>query len=253
MLSKLRRLAPVVFLALVIALGWAPSASAHAAYKDSDPGDESSISTAPSSVWAEFTEPLSDASSLTIFDPCGTQVDAGDVQISGYRMTVSMASDKRGEFTVRFVANSSLDGHTTNGDFTFAATDGKDCAGASEEQPTGDKPQRDQDTSDPSDDSAPADTSPASDEAASQTGDTNSKEDQDTARGNRSGGKNGTDRGGKKSAGIELALDNAPAPSKQPTLLGDMPWGAFGLALLFALLIGAAGGKVYAGIMGPRA
>ncbi|MEA2434094.1 MAG: copper resistance protein [Actinomycetota bacterium] len=253
MAARFYRGLPVALIAFALTLSWSAPASAHAAYKDSDPADESTISSSPTSVWAEFTEPVSDASTLKIYDPCGEQVDGGDVERSGYRMTVSMSSDRQGEFTVRFVANSSLDGHTTSGEFTFTATDGAPCAPpADEKDDTGttkpDSPRNDQaEQSDAAEEPVPATQDDPVTEAAGSDNNGNTSASDGTNGGR--GGKSGGDR--KKE--IQLAADKEPPAPKGPSLFGDMPWGSFGMALAFALVIGAAGGKVYAGIMGPRA
>jgi methionine-rich copper-binding protein CopC len=245
MVCQWRRVLPVAVLALSVGLGWAGTASAHAAYKDSDPADESTVSSSPASVWAEFTEPLSQASTLKIFDPCGSQVDAGDVQIAGYRMTVSMSSQMAGEFTVAFVANSSLDGHTTNGEFTFISSSGDPCTSGSDDKTGASQPdaQSSDQTAVASETQAPA----AEENAAPKSTDSADGATSDASAKDRGKSKR------KPRADIELAADQTPEPPSEPSLFGDMPWGSFGVALLFALLIGAAGGKVYAGIMGPRA
>ncbi|HEV3473139.1 MAG TPA: copper resistance protein CopC, partial [Actinomycetota bacterium] len=73
------------------------AAYAHAAYKDSDPKDEASVSSPPSSVWAEYTEPVQEGY-LNIYDPCGARVDDGNTQVTGYRMTVGMSADRAGTY-----------------------------------------------------------------------------------------------------------------------------------------------------------
>jgi methionine-rich copper-binding protein CopC len=244
--------------AIAVVVAWAvlliQPAQAHAVYKDSDPADESTVSSAPSSVWAEFSEPPADgASTLQIFDPCGAQVDLGDSSSSGYRTTVSMNGVIAGEYTVRFHVVSGLDGHETTGDFTFTATEGDPCNG-DEGSGTSSKPKR----STTSKGTAPGttDASPAQDDdgglpvADSQTGSSSS------------GGhshhhvheSHSAHHRHKREAGAgpgDLAAANVPL-EKAPGILSDMPIGGLILALSMAALVGCAGGKIYAGIMGPR-
>jgi methionine-rich copper-binding protein CopC len=129
--------------------GWAilrvAPAQAHAAYKTSDPADESRVSAAPASVWAEYTEPPGPGSTMSITDPCGRRVDDGDVSHDGYRMSVGMSSDRAGTFTVSWYAVSTLDGHPSRGSFTFTATTGSPCPGSEKEG--GSEPEEEKETS----------------------------------------------------------------------------------------------------------
>ncbi|MBA2725471.1 MAG: copper resistance protein CopC, partial [Actinobacteria bacterium] len=74
-------------------------AFAHAAYKESSPADKSTVSSPPTEVWAEFTEPPAQSSQLEIYDPCGERVDSGSASILAYRMTTTMSSDRQGTYT----------------------------------------------------------------------------------------------------------------------------------------------------------
>lgn len=100
------------------------------------------MSSPPSEVWAEFTEPPAPGSTLKVYDGCGAQVDNGDSRVEGFRF-----------------------GRTAGGD------------------------------------------------------------------------------------GLDLARDTE-RPKKG--LMDGIEWGEFAFALAIAAVIGAAGGKVYAGIVGPR-
>lgn len=116
-----------------------PTALAHAAYESSDPANGSSVSSPPSRITAEFTEPVTEDSRLQVFDPCGTQVDNGDSLIAADRITVTMSGDKQGTYTVNFGVISAVDAHPTNGSFTFTSTSGEFCPGEEpvEEEPAG--------------------------------------------------------------------------------------------------------------------
>lgn len=126
-----------LLLATLVAAGpGAPRAEAHAAYKDSDPRNRATVSSPPSSVWAEFTEPVQNGARLDVFDPCGVRVDQGDATASAYRVTVSMSADKAGTYRVAFRVVSSLDGHPTSGAFTFTASSGAPCESDEGAEPT---------------------------------------------------------------------------------------------------------------------
>ena len=240
----------VVALLAVVALP--TPARAHASYKTSDPPNRSKVGSAPASIWAEFTEPLASGSYLQVFDSCGERVDNDDTQISGYRMSVTQNSARSGTYTVRFRALSTLDPHEVNGSFTFTATDGEPCPGA-EPQPDPeepDEPERDE----PSETGAPTEDGPdvaIGDDAEADPGE-----------GSTSGGRKDTspERKAKPTGGKEdrkprnatrVLAQRRDRPERG--LLDDIPVGSFAISLAISALIGAAGGKVYAGIMGPRA
>lgn len=234
----------------------AAPAFAHAAYSDSDPQDKETVDSPPEEVWAEFTEPVVDDSKLEVFDPCGRQVDHGDSVVTGYRITVGMSGEAAGLYTVRFAVVSAVDGHPTNGEFTFEAGNGAPCPG-SEPASTGGE----QDGSN----SASGQTDGARARAASDA----SAREQAAANPAAAPGSDAASEGdrvkgtkvGKQSQSSRRARDRGPgvvdlatADERRPSFtsgISDIPWGAFAVALVFAGLIGAAGGFVYAGIV-PR-
>src|SRR5687768_5482312 len=123
----MRRLLGLSVVALSIAAFSVP-AFAHAAYESSDPADGSTVSSPPSRVIADFTERLQPATSrLSVYDPCGAQVDNGDSLIANDRITVSMSANKQGTYVVRFQAHSDVDGHVTTGEFSFTSSGGSPC------------------------------------------------------------------------------------------------------------------------------
>ena len=127
MTSHRARLVATAVVALAIVGGTSAPASAHAAYKNSDPADETSVSSAPSQIWAEFTEPPGPGSFMEVFDECGEQVDAGDSRNDGYRIYLSMSGTRSGTYRVTFNVASATDSHVTRGEFTFMAASGEPC------------------------------------------------------------------------------------------------------------------------------
>lgn len=255
--------------ALLLTLLVAPPAYAHAAYESSDPGNQTTVSSPPSRVTAEFTEPVVDESRLEIFDPCGSQVDGGDSFVAADRITVSMSADKQGTYTVRFSVISAVDSHPTNGEFTFTSTGGAPCPGAEpeEEEPTGsggggnDASGSGGGSSDSSDSSGGVST--GSDSSTSrvrmdpragnrnpQTTDKQGRLEDDVDRARDGGGSREADKGF-ENASAAMA-PSALSASDIENIWEGIPLGGFIAALLVAAAIGGAGGLVYAGIMGPK-
>lgn len=249
-MPKLLALLVVALLTGAIALP--DTARAHAAYKDSEPADKSTVGSPPSRVTAEFTEPLAGGSFLQITDACGDRVDSGDVSIVGYEMSVSMSGSKSGRYSVFYRAHSQLDPHVVEGTFTFTATSGSSC---------------------PSDEAAPRpadETEPEREAGGDGPSSTNRQVDlaQGPSRGSRGGG--GGARGPERASAPRSSspppgrppssaqVPNLVAPEEdeqadRPSVYEGIPLGPFLAGLLLAALIGAGGGKIYAGIMGPRA
>lgn len=237
-------------LAALVVISLAPTAAyAHAAYKDSDPRDEATVSSPPSSVWAEYTEPVEEGY-LRIFDPCGVQVDDGNTQATGYRMTVGMSADRAGTYRVDWKAASAIDPHVTSGTFTFTVTDGEPCASSDEEATA---PEEDDDSGrrDRSDDtSAPRESAAArSDERAAPTDDRRKDGRDAEVKGRRQVRNRPSGNAARGDDNITLAQS---APAAERGLWDGIPFGGFLLAMAVAAAIGAAGGRIYANIMGPR-
>ncbi|HYO61166.1 MAG TPA: copper resistance protein CopC, partial [Actinomycetota bacterium] len=221
-----------------------------------------------SQITAEFTEPLTDSSSMSVFDPCGSQVDHGDSNPNGYNMSVSMSGDKAGTYTVQFKAQSALDAHVTSGSFTFTSSGGDPCPG-SEPPPDpggggsgggggggsggggsgegGSGGGRGGGT--PQDPAAPA--APGGSETAGSGGG-------GAGRGNGGGSATGTPRarsnprstGGGRQAPVAIQNTGSTAPAEQPAPW-DLPLSGVAMAFALCVMIGAAGGRVYAGIVAP--
>lgn len=244
----------------------APAAFAHAAYKSSNPADGSTVASPPGSVTAEFTEPLTNSSSLRVFDPCGEQVDNGDSRISGYEMSVSMAGSRAGTYTVEFSAQSALDSHVTGGSFTFTSSGGDPCPGS--EPPPDPGPGGGGGSGggggggsggggSTGGGSGGGSTSPGG--SGGSTGPSASGNGGGSANG---GGQNGGDRGGRGPRGgggsgggsatqPPVAFENTGDTAPGGPAPWDLPVGGVVLALALCVMIGAAGGRVYAGIVAP--
>lgn len=252
--SALVRLAALGLLTSILVIPLGSTASAHAAYKDSDPADESSIARVPAEIWAEYTEPPSQGSYLSVFDPCGEQVDTGDSRPEGYRLYVGVSADRAGMYRVEWFVDSSLDNHPTRGTFTFTVTEGESCPGAA--RPDADEEPRDRDRPAQRDGSSqPADAAgdrQASDDPAGASGDggrQTGRHDQHRGRAEKSE-RNGQSDGGELAATGAPSSFGGPEAPKEPGLLSDIPIGGLVIALSMAAAIGAAGGFIYAGIMG---
>ncbi|HYI46269.1 MAG TPA: copper resistance CopC family protein [Actinomycetota bacterium] len=263
MTSHRARLVATAVVALAIVGGASAPASAHAAYKNSDPADESSVSSAPSQIWAEFTEPPGPGSFMEVFDECGEQVDAGDSRNDGYRIYLSMSGGRSGTYRVTFNVASATDSHVTRGEFTFTVSSGEPCPGdgpAELKEPRERERDREQppNSSADTDDATGADDAPPSDDP--DQADTNGgggvgrDRDQsgDGGRDERSNDrqKNGPERDRSDDQDQAAAVDvNEP---KEPGIFTGIPIGGLLAALLMAAVIGAGGGLIYAGIMGYR-
>jgi methionine-rich copper-binding protein CopC len=229
------RRAIVLGLVGVAMLVLAPPAFGHAAYKESSPADESTVSSPPSEVWAEFTEPVTDESFLLVFDPCGRQVDNGDSAPSGFRVTVTMSGGAAGKYRVEFHVISELDGHHTNGDFTFTSTGGEACPGteAPEEESAGGASES------KGGGGAPSETEVGKAGGAKAGG---AKTD---------GGKAASASGSRGREALERRDPSRKILAAERGDLDEIPIDALLWGYAVAALVGAAGGFAYSAILGP--
>lgn len=235
--------------AIVCALG--TPAGAHPAYKDSSPGARSTVSQPPSEVWVEFTERI-EGGSITVHDPCGERVDHGssEMNLTQDRLTVGTHGDKAGTYTVDWSVLGS-DSHRTSGRFTFSSSGGQQCPQARDDDP----PRRRSETETERDRTRSRQTTTQQDT----TSDDDEGGSAPRARGddNRDGRarreRSRTDP--KRRAAREDAPEVAQGPSLDDTesvsVWEGIPMPEFLMALGVAAAIGAAGGRIYAGIMGP--
>lgn len=260
--------------ALSLVLGSAAPALAHAAYESSDPDDGSSVSSPPSRVIADFTEPLTEGSMLAVYDSCGRQVDNRDSLVASDRLTVTMSGRYRGVYSVSFNVVSAVDSHNTKGTFTFTVTGGAPCPG---EEPSEEESEQ---TSDGGGNNNPGSSSSSGSGGSNDSTSTSdsrgggsdaSRPSSEGGRPGQSGGRDGgqrkTDGGGDRfrqnnSGGEPLsakvpnlnpASASGQAEEAAPSVWDGIPMGVFWVGLALSTVIGAAGGKIYAGIMGWRA
>jgi methionine-rich copper-binding protein CopC len=248
--------AALAAIAVLVALGALVSpARAHAAYKDSDPPDEGTVSSPPSQVTAEFTEPLANGSYLQVFSPCGDRVDGGDVSIVGYEMSVSMGSSYAGLYSVDYRAFSQLDPHVTTGTFTFTSTGGDPCPGDEPDDPDPARPQPGDGPLERQSGDGPGSTAGSGGGGGPRaSGDAEAREEAADGSRQPTQGRGRRSQGSSGPGGFRLAQDADPAPDDEaPPVWEGIEPAPFLAGLGLALLIGAAGGKIYAGIMGPRA
>lgn len=225
-------------------------AFAHAAYKDSDPKDEATVSSPPSSVWAEYTEPVQEGY-LNIYDPCGVRVDDGSTQVTGYRMTVGMSGERAGTYSVQWKAASAVDPHVTSGTFTFTVTSGEPCASEEEEDPA--REEQDEQAEDDSQEGGNVSGGGTDDEGSQGRSARVDKPRQKTdsvVKGTRQFRDRGRPSGAEGEEEIDLA--QSAASNDERGLWEGIPLGGFLLAMAIAAAVGAAGGRIYANIMGPR-
>lgn len=229
----------------------------HAAYKSSEPPNGGRVSSPPSRITAEFTEPLAGGSYLRVTDPCGERVDNGDVQISGFNMSVTMDGASMGRYVVFFQAHSQLDPHVTRGEFSFSATSGARCASAGGGDQSVDEGSERSGSEDGS--TAPADqgregtSSSEGTRADSAAGGEESSRDGRDAGGARADSRDADLRRGEQGARVPNLAAASREEAEKPPVWDGIELEPFLTGLLLAAIIGAAGGKIYAGIMGPRA
>jgi methionine-rich copper-binding protein CopC len=244
---------PALILGALIGVALIPQQSlAHAAYKDSDPKDGETVSSPPSRVTAEFTEQIvEDYSYLEVFDPCGRQVDNRDSLVVHDRITLSISGEARGVYVVRFNVVSAVDGHPTVGSFDFTASGGSECPAqkpppAQQEASSGGKGPG-------SSTDAGSGTSAAPVSGSSGSRDNSPRGDAGTkVRGKRTGERDAPRARDEETAGDALAAASPSPEQRRASVWEGIPMGWFAVALGMAAIVGAAGGFVYAGIVGPR-
>jgi copper transport protein len=138
----LKRLGPV-FALLVVLLAFPGSASAHAIPVDSDPPSGSVAPTAPTIVKITFSEsPDPGFSHIEVFDASGRRVDQGDSRLdpndTGSLIVSLSAPLPDGIYTAAWRALSNVDGHVTQGAFSFGV--GNVAAPAATAQPAAGTP-----------------------------------------------------------------------------------------------------------------
>lgn len=99
--GSLLALAPIVSASAAVAPQYQDS-------EDSEPGNGSSVQTAPPSARATFSEPLDDSSTMAIVNECGERVDGSNPSASLNEITVSLTEGHySGKYTVSYTASAS--------------------------------------------------------------------------------------------------------------------------------------------------
>jgi methionine-rich copper-binding protein CopC len=255
------RLAAIAGAATVFVVLFTGTAQAHATYKSSNPADESTVSSAPSQITAEFTEPMSNGSYMTVWDPCGEDSSSGSSQ-TGSSMSVGNTSTAAGTYSV-FWRAVSIDSHVTEGTFTFNVSSGEPCPGEEPPEDPGTAPRGGASgTGGSGSGSASSSTggsgSDGADGSSSDAGSGTASGKEDGGRHSGKHGGNEKDRGGKgngtggkdDAGGTSLAADSGPDAPEPPSALEGIPLGGLLFTLAVAAFIGAAAGKIYVSLSG---
>lgn len=218
---------------------------------------------------ADFTERLVEGSNLVVYDPCGQQVDNGDSLVVNDRITVTMSGSHEGLYTVTFDVVSAVDSHPTNGSFSFTSG-GQPCPGeepaAQPEQPSGGGGGGGGSSDAGGTGSGSASSSRSANGVSVASGSSaqaggaraastrDGRQKQDAAVSRRPGQK----RPGQEDLSAVVPNVNPASASGEtetiaPSVWEGIPMGVFFVGLALSMVIGAAGGKIYAGIMGWRA
>jgi methionine-rich copper-binding protein CopC len=257
----------VVAAVAAVLLLQATPATAHARYEGSSPGDGETVGSPPSQVQADFSEPVTSDSYLEVTDPCGEVVSGASEPVAD-KVTVSMSGSRSGTYSVYYRVQSTVDSHVTDGSFTFTSSGGDPCPGAEPEPRDGGGNDPGENPGGPGDGSEGDDPgSGGSEDTSSDPADTSSDVTTDDESGDiqRSGSGNGKGQGGGNKKGgsgsngdgggggeLELSLQNEERERRGPDPW-DLPRDGLIAGLLIAAAIGAAGGRIYASIVGPRA
>ena len=113
-----RRLPAVVALALVVLVGSAAPAAAHASLESTDPAAGAVLDGSPDAISLRFSEPVEvQAGAVRVFDGRGERVDDGAVERDGTTVRLPVDLDDGGYVVTYRVV--SVDGHPISGGFTF--------------------------------------------------------------------------------------------------------------------------------------
>ena len=247
----MKRRLVVSLLLLVFLAVWPRTAVAHPAYKDSDPKAGATISAPPTEVWVEFTESIEEGY-VHVYDPCGERVDHGEPErnLTNDRITVGTHGDKAGAYRVHWEVLGS-DSHITRGEFSFSSSSGDTCPVSDEDdqEPEPEKPPNDNDR-------AETDTnSTTTDDPGSPRERSDAVESERRERTERNASRQRQVTTGDRDADTDTLAQDETLDAEETSARGiwdGIPIGDFMVALAVAALIGAAGGRIYAGILGPH-
>jgi len=261
MLSRTAHAAALVVVSGSLVLGYATAALAHATYESSEPPDEGTVASPPSQVSAEFSEPLIPENSfMDVTDPCGADV-GGATTVTAKSMTVQQSGTHAGEYVVSWKAHSSVDGHVTEGTFSFTSTGGDECPGEGGGGAGGTR-SRSGGGSGGSSGGGGASGDGGSGGGASTGGASsgNGGAGSDTSGERRTGGNERDRRSTGKHRGGKHSSDPVPAVAQRaesdvpdvPSALEGLPLDGLAITLAVAALIGAAAGKIYVSLHGDE-
>ncbi|HVL64895.1 MAG TPA: copper resistance CopC family protein [Actinomycetota bacterium] len=123
----------IVILAVLLVSTAAP-AFGHGEEITTDPEDGARLDAPPSEVGVALTEPPARGSTIRVLDGCGDDV-VGRVSIAGPEMVARIRGGQPGRWRVRWAAISAVDGHPTQGRFSFRVAGESDCAAEPEPDP----------------------------------------------------------------------------------------------------------------------
>lgn len=111
-----------VLLCVLLAVGWAPPASAHAELVSSTPAAGAGLTEMPARVRLTFSGAVRTPAFVEVSASGGSQVTTGPAHIRGRQVTRRLTSSSPGAFTVAYRVTSS-DGHAITGSFQFRLQD----------------------------------------------------------------------------------------------------------------------------------
>jgi len=105
----------------------AATASAHAEFLDSEPKGGAKLDQAPTRVVIDFSEPPVSAREVVVQDGCRNDVVAS-AEVEDKQAVAELADGEPGRWRVIYRVVSAVDGHPTDGGFSFRVVDSPDCS-----------------------------------------------------------------------------------------------------------------------------
>lgn len=112
---------------LLLLVGVASPASAHAERAESTPKEGERVTAAPSTVTITFTEPPAGNAKVSVLDGCGEEV-ALSREVSNLQIVTEVGEGQPGKWKVSTTLVSGLDGHPTKDRWSFNVAGGADCS-----------------------------------------------------------------------------------------------------------------------------
>lgn len=131
----------------VCLLLFAAPALAHGDLQGTSPEDGSTVGKPPSEIRVTLTEAPTRGAEAEATDGCKRKVPAA-VSVDGSDVVLSLEGGERGKWKVTYRAVSSVDGHTTRGNFGFTVSGNKDCSKPDDSDDPRDDPEDDVDAGD---------------------------------------------------------------------------------------------------------